>query len=109
MPMRRWKQGLAAGILLIGAESAVGQAPLGSAPPAMCATPGVAARMTGRERVRNFFGRFEGPDGQPFGLSVTSHFEGHVMAGTAARIRDRLKTDFHSRFSHSRPRNKGLH
>lgn len=103
MPVRRWKQGLAAGILLIGAESAVGQAPMGSpfpytpsgthlpgawsaAPPVVCATPRAAARPTGRERVHSFFRRIEGPDGQPFGLSVTSHFEGHVMAGTAARM-----------------------
>lgn len=73
MPIRRWKYSLAAGILLIGAESTFGQSP-------PCVRPAAPARL------RSWFGRFEAPDAQPFGLSVTSHFEGHVMAGTAARM-----------------------
>jgi len=67
MPIRRWKHGLAAGILLIGADSTLGQSP-----------PSV--RTTARAR------NWCGSAAQPFGLSVTSHFEGHVMAGTAARM-----------------------
>jgi hypothetical protein len=102
MPIRRWKQGLAAGILLIGADSTFGQAPMGTplpnppagthlpgvwcaTSPAVCATPRTA-RPTGRDRVHGFFRRIEGPEAQPFGMAVTSHFEGHVMAGTAARM-----------------------
>lgn len=102
MLMHRWKQSLAAGILLIGAESAGAQAPMGSPlpsppsgshlpgvwcpAPAVCPTPRATVRTPAPARVRNWFGRFEAPEGQPFGLSVTSHFEGHVMAGTAARM-----------------------
>ncbi len=99
MPMRSWRRGLAAGILLAGADAAWGQyqqtPPLPDrpaapqpAPQAICSpVPAVVgAPPRAATRMRDWFGRFERPEAVPFGLSVDAHFAGHVAAGTAAQM-----------------------
>lgn len=81
---------LAVGFLVVAGGTTLAQPPAVTAPivpltpSASCATPlvGTAGPVCGRG------GRLTlvGSEGQPFGLSVSSHFDGHVRAAEAARM-----------------------